>query len=166
MGDYEIEQRSIQGNEQAILQLLQRNREKLYRIAYSYCRNEQDALDAIQELTYKTFKKIHTVKNPAYVDTWLVRVLINICLDIKKKKGYEEPREQIEQSDCLHQDSLELSDLIQQLPLDQQELIFLKYFRDLRNQDIATIKNIPEGTVKSRLHKALKSLRLLIRKEE
>lgn len=50
-------------------------------------------------------------------------------------------------------------DMIAKLPKAQQELIFLKYFHDLQNKEIAALHNIPEGTVKSRLHTALSKLK-------
>ena len=56
----------------------------------------------------------------------------------------------------------ELSDVITKLPMEQQELIHLKDFKDLKYSDIATLQSIPEGTVKSRLHKTLKKLRQLL----
>ncbi len=56
----------------------------------------------------------------------------------------------------------ELNEVITKLPIEQQELIHLKYFKDLKNSEIATIQKIPEGTVKSRLHKTLKKLRHLL----
>lgn len=49
--------RAITGDEEAIVALLKVNEDKLYRIAFAYLRNEQDAIEAIQELTYRTFKK-------------------------------------------------------------------------------------------------------------
>ena len=154
-----IARRAIGGDEQAILSLLEHYEESLYRTAYAYLRNEQDALDAMQELAYRALKKMHQVKEPAYVSTWLVRVLINICLDMKKKQqkytsDYKEPV--YEQ----HSD-FEVLDLIQHLPEQEQQAIYLKYVEQWTNKDIAQLQNIPEGTVKSRVHHALKKLRLL-----
>ncbi|WP_245890034.1 sigma-70 family RNA polymerase sigma factor [Rummeliibacillus pycnus] len=166
MVSIEMAKRAITGDEEAIVALLKVNEDKLYRIAFAYLRNEQDAIEAIQELTYRTFKKIHTVKNPAFIHTWLVRILINICLDMKKKQVKLIYKESIEISYDPDDKQLEMANLIEQLPIEQQELIYLKYFQDLKNDEIAKIKNIPEGTVKSRLHATLKRLRKLIGKEE
>ena len=154
-----IARQAIGGDEQAILSLLEHYEETLYRTAYAYLRNEQDALDAMQELAYRALKKMHQVKEPTYVSTWLVRVLINICLDMKKKQqkyasDYKEPV--YEQ----HSD-FEVLDLIQHLPEQEQQAIYLKYVEQWTNKDIARLQNIPEGTVKSRVHHALKKLRLL-----
>ena len=78
--------RSIKGEHTAILYLIEQDEEILYRIAFTYLKNEQDTLDVMQELTYKALKKMHTVKQPEYARTWLVRVLINCCNDLLKRK--------------------------------------------------------------------------------
>lgn len=54
---------------------------------------------------------------------------------------------------------LEIEEALETLPNKDQRLIHLKYFQDLKNKEIAMIENIPEGTVKSRLHHSLKKLR-------
>jgi RNA polymerase sigma factor (sigma-70 family) len=152
-----LEIRAVKGDEQAILQLLEQDEEILYRTAFAYVQNEQDALDAMQELTYKTFKKIHTVKEPAYVRTWLMRVLINCCLDIckKRQKKIVEP-ESFVTHDTLN---LEIQQILSTLSLSEQQLIYMKYFQEMKNKEIAQIHQIPEGTVKSKLHTILRKLR-------
>lgn len=161
----DLEKRAIAGEEQAILELLTRYEDTLYRTAYAYLKNEHDAIEAVQELTYRALKKIHSVKEPAYIATWLVRIIINICLDVKKKQEKFVYNQDLEVAST-DQQSFEMADIIANLPIEQQELIYLKYFQDMKNADIAQLKQIPEGTVKSRLHTTLKRLRVLIEKEE
>ena len=148
---------ALKEDQQAILYLLEQDEDVLYSIAYTYVKNEHDALDAIQELTYKALKKMHTVKQPEYVRTWLVRVLINCCKDILKKRI---PTVQIEEttiSEVPIYSSIEA--LLSELTLSEQQLVYAKYFQQLKNNEIAQLQNIPEGTVKSRLHGILKKLR-------
>ncbi len=161
----ELVKRAIAGDERALLKLLARHEDTLYRTAYAYLKNEHDAVDAMQELTYRALKKIHTVKEPAYIATWLVRMMINICLDMKKKQERLVYNHMVELVST-DQQPFEMVDIIAGLPIEQQELIYLKYFQDMKNVDIAQLKKIPEGTVKSRLHTTLKRLRVLIEKEE
>jgi len=160
----DLAKQAIAGDEQALVELLARQEDTLYRTAYAYLKNEHDSIEAIQELTYRALRKIHTVKEPTYIATWLVRIMINICLDMKKKQEkfvYNHDGD-IASTD---QQPFELADIIASLPIEQQELIYLKYFQDMKNADIAQLKQIPEGTVKSRLHTTLKKLRVLIGKE-
>lgn len=154
----QMAKQAINGDEQAVLSLLEHYEETLYRTAYAYLRNEQDALDAMQELAYRAFKKMHQVKEPAYVSTWLVRVLINICLDMKKKRVEYVPIDT--ESSYEQQLDFEVLDMISRLSEQEQQVIFLKYVEQRTNKEIASLQNIPEGTVKSRVHHALKKLRL------
>jgi RNA polymerase sigma factor (sigma-70 family) len=163
--DIDLEKRAIAGDEQAIVELLARHEDTLYRTAYAYLKNEHDAVEAVQELTYRALKKIHTVNEPAYIATWLVRIMINICLDMKKKQEKFVYNHDVEIAST-DQQPFELTDIIASLPIEQQELIYLKYFQDMKNTDIAQLKQIPEGTVKSRLHTTLKRLRVLIGRGE
>lgn len=158
--------RAIMGDEQAIVLLLERYEQGFYKIAFAYLKNEHDAVDAIQEMTYRCLKKIHMVNAPEYLQTWLVRILINICLDMKHKQARFDLQEQIEiESDEIH--PLELADVIEQLPIEQQELIYLRFFEDLKMKDIAHIQKVSEGTIKSRLHYTLRKLRgMLIERGE
>jgi len=163
--EMDLAKRAIAGDERALVKLLARHEDTLYCTAYAYLKNEQDAVEAIQELTYRALKKVHTVKEPTYIATWFVRITINICLDMKKKQEKFVYNHNVEIASVDHQ-PFEIADIIASLPIEQQELVYLKYFQDMKNGDIAQLKQIPEGTVKSRLHTTLKKLRVLIEKEE
>lgn len=162
MNEIELAKHAINGNEAAQLQLLSLYKESMYRVAYSYMRNEHDANDALQEMTYQCLKNIHKVQTPQYFKTWLVRVVINTCLMMKRQQKQTFITNNVLEQSQYMTELFELNDVISQLPIEQQELIHLKYFRDLKNSEIATLQNIPEGTVKSRLHKTLKKLRQLL----
>ncbi|KOS68294.1 hypothetical protein AEA09_06800 [Lysinibacillus contaminans] len=161
MDEQAIVKRAIAGDESAFMQLLRQYEQTMYRMAYAYMKNEHDAIEAVQEATYRSLKKIHTLKEPAYFGTWLVRILLNICHDMREKNRRFDLQKDIEISgEAPNHTRFEITDAIAKLTKEQQELIFLKYFQDYKNQDIASLQNIPEGTVKSRLHTALKKLKL------
>ena len=70
----------------------------LYRVAISILMNDEDAADAIQDTILGCWEKLHTLKQEKYFKTWLTRILINHCYDMRKKKqrmttmeDYEEP---------------------------------------------------------------------------
>lgn len=162
MEQIELAKKAIAGDETALLQLLKQEESTHYRIAFSYLKNEHDSLEAIQEFTFRCFRKIHTVKQAQFLNTWLIRVLLNVCNEIQKKKSRYEFRNDVAKL-TFQVDSykLELSEAISKLSPEQQQLIYLKYYCDLKNKEIAKEIHISEGTVKSRLHTALKKLRLL-----
>ena len=65
-------------------------RSKRYRTALAYLKNEGDALEAVQEVTFRAYEKIHSLKKPEYAKTWLVRIMMNYCRDVlhKQKSSY------------------------------------------------------------------------------
>ncbi|MER2008916.1 MAG: sigma-70 family RNA polymerase sigma factor [Psychrobacillus sp.] len=150
-------EKATAGDQLAILELIEKDEEVLYPIAYTYLKNEQDAIDAMQEMTYKALKKMHTVKQPEFARTWLVRVLINCCKDMLNKRIQTVEIEETSISEApIYSD---ISRLLNLLTLTEQQLVYAKYFQQLKNNEIAELQNIPEGTVKSRLHAILKKLR-------
>ena len=160
MEEVEIAKKAIKGDDQAFLQVMQLYKDTLYRTAFAFLKNEHDALEAIQEVTFRAYQKIHTVKEPSYMKTWLVRIMMNYCQDqLKKRKRYSSS--EILQEIGFNEDTtqLEINEAIASLSCVEQQLIFLKYFQNTKIKEIAELEKIPEGTVKSRLHKALKSLK-------
>lgn len=160
MEEAEIAKKAIKGDDQAFLQIMQLYKDTLYRTAYAFLKTEHAAVEAVQEVTFRAYQKIHTVKEPSYMKTWLVRIMMNYCQDqLKKSKRYsssEMLQERGFSEDTIH---LDINEAIASLPSKEQQLIFLKYFQNTKIKEIAELEKIPEGTVKSRLHKALKSLR-------
>ncbi len=156
------------GNDDAFAELMDTCKEQLYRIAYSYLKSETDALEALQETTFRAYKNIKKLRKPEYFKTWLIRILINYCNDeIKRSRKYIAMEEhyisQVHDGDIY--DSLALMDLIPaiyDLKNDYQEVIILRYFEDLKIKEIAYIKDIPEGTVKTKIHRALGELKSLL----
>lgn len=156
----ELAGKAVKRDDKAFLQLMQVHKEALYRTALAFLKNEHDAIEAMQEVTFRAYQKIHTVKEPKYVKTWLIRIMMNYCQDqLKKKKRFISGEVLQEMGYDSTDSNLEIEEAIASLSSKEQQLIFLKYFQNTKIKEIAKIENIPEGTVKSRLHKALKSLR-------
>ena len=62
MEEVEIAKKAIKGDEQAFLQVMQLYKDTLYRTAFAFLKNEHDALEAMQEVTFRAYQKIHTVR--------------------------------------------------------------------------------------------------------
>lgn len=73
------------GNDKAFLKLYQQFEEDIYRLAYVYVKNKDDALDVVQEVAYQSFKKIDTLKKPEYFKTWLMKITINCAINVIRK---------------------------------------------------------------------------------
>ncbi len=140
-----------------------------YRLAYSYVKNENDALDIVQESICKAFSKVETsLKNPEHMKTWFYRIVVNTSLDFLRKQSKIRPvdHETIEAYDDGREDvyeDLDLKQAMELLPEMYQTIIILRFYEDLKIEEIALITNENLNTVKTRLYKALKLLKLEIK---
>ena len=75
--------------DEEIKALLLNNYESYYRLAYSYVRNQEDAMDIVQESAYRAIKNSSSVKQAEYAATWVYRVVINTALDFIRKNRKE-----------------------------------------------------------------------------
>ncbi len=147
--------------EAAIEQLLLDNYETYYRLAYSYVRQEQDALDIVQESAYKAIKDCQKVKNPQYLSTWLYRIVINTALDLIRKRKKEELSDTM--PEAVWEDrygDVDLKYMLEQLDEKSRTVVILRYFEDMKLEEIAKILDENLNTVKARLYRTLKKLRL------
>ena len=165
MEELEISKKAIKGDDDAFLEVMQLYKESLLRAALAFLKDEDAAIEALQEVTYRAYKKIHTIKEPAYLKTWLTRIMINYCQDQVKRSNRVISDNQVYDISVYQDQSLiELKEALE-LSNEDQQLIYLKYFQNTKIKEIAAMEKIPEGTVKSRLHKVLKTLRLYFKEK-
>ncbi|USK35283.1 sigma-70 family RNA polymerase sigma factor [Bacillus sp. F19] len=162
MTDPNLAQKAVNGDDGAFLLLMKQHKEQLYRTAFMYLKNETDSLEAVQEVTFRAYKSLHKLKEPAYFTTYLIRIMLNYCHDqMKRKKRIQINNEELASS-AAGTDSfvyLEIEEALHHLDEKYQNVILMKYFHDLKIKDIAQQLNCPESTVKTRLTKALALLR-------
>lgn len=157
------------GDAEAFVVLIEENKESLKRIAFSYLKNEEDIADAIQETILDAFEHIRTLKKAGYFRTWLVRILINNCTKIYRKKkaqvNYEYTPEEVlsdkarENFTTFFSADLEFCDLLARLPEDSRTIFQLYFGEQFTTSEIADILQINENTVKSKIHRGKKLLR-------
>ncbi|MDT3428722.1 RNA polymerase sigma-70 factor (ECF subfamily) [Paenibacillus forsythiae] len=157
--------RAMRGDPDAFQALIHEEKEKLYRMAYMYMRNEADALEVFQETVYKAFKSISSLQNSRYFSTWLTRILINTAISYLKKNRKitamsPEVLEHIGDS-YQHQpeDQLDLLQAIGTLEEKYKTVLLLRYYKDYSLKQIAEVLDCPEGTVKTNIHRGLSVLR-------
>ncbi len=134
----------------------------LYRVSKSILIHDQDCEDAVQGAILKAYNKLATLKEEEYFKTWLIRILINECYSLKRKEypkvSYEEYFEFAKADD--KEDYSELYLAIQKLPERIRITIVLYYVEGYSVEEIKQILKIPAGTVKSRLAKGRKLLKV------
>jgi RNA polymerase sigma-70 factor, ECF subfamily len=141
------------------------NKESHYRLAYSYVKNKDAALDIVQESILKALNSVDSLANAEHIKTWFYRILVNTSLDVLRKQGKLSYVEDIvldlnsEAKDDIYE-NLDLQTAMDNLPHNYRMIISLRYFEDLKLEEIAAILGENLNTVKTRLYAGLKRLRI------
>ena len=142
------------------------NKEKLYRIAFSYTKNKEDALDIVQESVLKALKSVNTLKNPQYIKTWYYKILTRTAIDYIRKNSKYIPLDTEYSAETVGKyddyEDIDLKRALDLLTYDQRVIITLRFFEDMKIKDIAEITGENINTIKTRLYKALEVLRINI----
>ncbi len=156
-------EKAVKGNREAFGELIVMHQEYLYRLAYLHTKNEQDALDAVQECAMRAMISMDKLREPAYFKTWITRILLNSIYQEQKKNRndsfFEEYSEAAPELPVSIEEKTDLYDAIDLLPPTYKTVVVLQYFADIKIKDIAQIMNIPTGSVKGYLFRAKEALR-------
>ncbi|MEO2604472.1 sigma-70 family RNA polymerase sigma factor [Clostridium butyricum] len=140
------------------------DREYYYRLAYSYVKNEADSLDVIQESIIKALISIESLKEIEKVKSWFYKIVIRTSIDyIRKNKKYNDMidiSEIINNGKSDQYKDLDLYKALDELDETYKTIIILRYFEDMKINDIADILDENPNTVKTRLYAGLKKLKI------
>lgn len=157
--------------EQVFVTFIRANKERFYLLAYSYMKNEQDALDIVQDSIQKALQSLHTLKDEQQLKSWFYKIVVRTAIDFlrKNKRIQFMNDEQLEfltphQNDTY--ENMDLNEALESLPSTLREVIVLRYFEDLKIEDVAYILDVNINTVKSRIYKALKLLKIELTEKE
>ena len=137
-----------------------RLKEKLYRTAYLFLSSQSAAVDAVDEAVYKGFLAHKKLRQPEFFETWLTRILINVCTSELRRRKREFCVDELPETAQEQFDALPLKEALRRLPQELREVVVLRYFTGLTLEETARILDIPRGTVSTRQKKALGLLRL------
>lgn len=144
--------------------LIKQEQVKLYKVAYSYVKNEQDALDIVQEAIIKGYKAFDQLKNIEYFSTWMTRILINTAIDFLKRRKEVIPLELswfnrgVDEEEKIVM-GMDISTVFEKLKPEQKTIILLRFYYGYSIREIADFTGKPEGTVKSQLHRTLQFIK-------
>ena len=150
------------GDKEALLALIMLQKQDYYRLAYTYMNNDEDAMDAMEDMIVIIYENIDRIRKPEAFYSWSKTILVNCCRTLLRKKKNMLTLEAA--SDESHEVFPKLD---QQLALEKQllllhekhrEVLKLRYYLDLDYQQIADTLKIPLGTVKSRISTGLMKL--------
>lgn len=135
--------------------------ERFYRLAYSYVHNEADALDVVQESACKAITQCKNLKDTEKLLPWLCRIVVNTSLDLLRSQVKEQPTEELPETATVDKyEEFDLKEALNWLEPKNCTIIILRYFEDMKIEDIALVVDENVNTVKARLYRSLKKLRV------
>lgn len=157
--------------EELVEKLLLENYNKYYRLAWSYVYNSDDAADIVQNGAYKALLYSAGLKEKEFAGTWIYRIMLNeifcflkkpraVSIDAAWEGGGSEPAQEDKYEDFDLQKALDSLD-----PKDKL-VVELRYFEDRKLEEIAAVLQENLSTVKSRLYRSLKKLRVKLEENE
>lgn len=170
-----ILKKAINGDKNAFIQLINSMEKKLYFIAKSKLSNEEDIKDVIQETIYQSYKNIKKIKDFSKFDTWIVKILINNCNQLYRKRKhitysiYEEDsiNELYLSNEYLQvEDKIDFFTLLNLLDEIERVIFTLFYSEDYTTKQISEILKINENTIKSKIKRAKEKIQNYIERCE
>ena len=150
--------------EEKLTAFIVENQVRFYRLAYSYLKNREEALDAVQTAVCRALEKQDGLQDADALRTWFYRILVNTCTDLlrqRKRVTFVPP----DALDCgSYEDPLPADDTLSRrvdaLPPEIQTIVKLRFYEELSLKEISTVTGWNLNTVKTRLYTGLKKLRI------
>jgi RNA polymerase sigma-70 factor (ECF subfamily) len=166
--------RSANGDAAAWEPLVRAHQEAVFRFAYLLLGDPDDAQDVAQEVFLRAWKYIRRFDTSRPFRPWLLSITSNLASNWRRSAGRyvsaltrafrnEPAPASIEEKNTQRIQANELWEAVQTLKMADQQIVYLRYFLDLSVSETAEVLQVAEGTVKSRLNRALKKLRTVIR---
>ncbi len=158
----------------AVAQLVDTLGDRLLRSAFLLCGDQTEAQDLVQETFLKALRAAHLFKGESRVYTWLHGILLNLSRHYhrdRRRMVYDDklaanPRDPAPENPILESDfnaaASGLTKALRCLPNQLREVLVLRFYEELKIEEIAAELELPAGTVKSRLHHALKQMQRLM----
>ena len=164
----DLVKRSKKGDKEAFAQLIDQNRQMLYNTALLVLRQEDDALDALQDAILACWENLPSLRKDRYFKTWLVKILLNKCRDVQRGKSHfayvEELPESGDEPDW--DTSMDVRRTMDKLGENDQLLLSLFYYDDFSVRQIADALSLSEGAVRTRLPRSRERFKKLYVQEK
>ena len=166
--EYSLVYKAIHGDSHAYGELIHQYNPYFYKIAFLYVKNEDAAVEIVQDSVYQGYLKIKTLRNPELFSTWMTRIIMNKAVRyIKQNKKiveYEEAFHEASHSEHV-EEKLDIMNAVNRLPKKYKDVIIQKYFLEMSVEEIAKKQMIPENTVKTNLSRARAALKKMLKED-
>lgn len=174
MDEFVLIRRAANGDATALEPLMLTHQQAVFRLAYLLLGDPDDAEDVAQETFLRAWKYLKRFDDTRPLRPWLLSITSNLASNKRRSAGRhvsalmrsfqnEPPPDTVEEKNVQHTESHALWKAVQTLNITDQQIVYLRYFLDLSVSETAEALNVAEGTVKSRLSRALEKLRKVIK---
>lgn len=150
--------RARERDTEAFTEVIQLLTADMYKVAYSILLNDEDAADAIQDTILTCWEKIHTLKKAAFFKTWLTRILINHCYDIRKNNQKVTYLEEYEEPVAEEDRNSGFKEMLSVLDEKYRIVMVLFYEEGYKTGEIAKFLQLSPSTVQTRLQRGREKL--------
>ncbi|WP_409973381.1 RNA polymerase sigma factor [Bacillus sp. Bva_UNVM-123] len=152
------------GDDEALEGIYVHLKQALYAFIFRYSRDEQLSIDIVQDTFMKLQRYRHYYDpNKGKIKSYLFQIAYRLMIDrLNRRKKWRTLLPfltPVKSIDIQHADRITVRDAVTKLPEKQRAVVLLYYYHDMPQEEIAVILDIPKGTVKSRLHKAIQLLK-------
>ena len=132
----------------------------MYRLAYYYLGNAQDAEDAVGETVLKAYEKFASLRKKESFKSWIFKILVNQCMTFLRKKAARGTSELMEEPsiELALEDSMAAEDLLSVLSGEERQIVALSVFGGYKGEEIAQLLHIKHSTVRTKYRRALKKM--------
>lgn len=132
----------------------------LYRLAYYYLGNSQDAEDVVSETVLKAYEKFASLKKKEAFKNWIFKILVNQCMTYLRKKSTKGTAELMEEPffEPKLEDAVAAQDLLSVLSEGERQIVVLSVFGGYKGEEIAELLHMKHSTVRSKYRRALKKM--------
>ena len=148
-----------------IEQILLSEYNRYFRLAMSFVHHEADAGDIVQSGAYKAIRAGRTLKNKEYAGTWIYRIMLNEIFRFQKRRCFVSLDEIPDEGYEDNYEDFDLKKALDSLPAKEKAVVELRYFEELKLEEIAEIMQENVSTVKIRLYRSMKKLRIRMEEE-
>lgn len=145
--------RAKQGDQDAFLKLMDSQMQTMYKLAWTYLKNEDDVADIVQDTILTCYEKLPTLRDEQFFKTWMMKIVINHCKNLLKKEKRVVHMEALPEETFVEKEysNMEWNEMLGSLDEKYRTVMLLYYLENFNTREISQILDMNENTVRIRL---------------
>lgn len=156
------------GDKDSFVQIIGSVKAAVYKVIYAIIGNEENSIEVFDEVVYKSYTNLHTLKHPEFFKTWITRIAINESKNFLKKDSkvicMEDYRQEklISDAHINIDERIDFENILNKLDVDMRSILIMKFYMNFTFEEIASSMQKPTSTIKTLYYKTLDNLKELL----